>query len=244
MDQAAGSQVRIDPVTGAEVGSSPTRARIIETAEREFALHGADGVSLRRLSTLASQNNNYAVQYHFGDKEGLLTAVFEYRLPRIDAMRAELLAKVNAEDDSPTVRALIEVLLRPLAYEAEDPDSRYVTFLVRNRLQVLSAQPWLSAQERPASTLGRDIVTMLRARLEHLPLALRRSRVDVAVFSTLFALAAYEMQAFSFQTPSREPQTGDELPFEVFVTDLFDSAAAALLAPPSDDVRAALGADS
>jgi AcrR family transcriptional regulator len=239
LETTDGRRARIDFVTGAEVGASPTRARLIETAERLFALHGADGVSLRRVSTVAAQHNNYAVQYHFGSKEGLLKAVFAHRLPRIDAMRSRLLAEATAEADALTVRALIEVLLRPLALEAQDPTSHYVTFVVRNRLQVLAEQPWLSAHGAPANEMGRSVFTMLQDRLDHLPAPLRRVRLDVVTFSTLFALASHELQAFSFQTPGGSP-TGHGLSFETFVKDLFDSAAASLLAPSSDEVREAL----
>ena len=62
-----------------------TKEQIVLAAERLFAEHGIDGVSLRQIGVAAGNGNNSAVQYHFGTKDRLVQAVFEYRLPRLRA---------------------------------------------------------------------------------------------------------------------------------------------------------------
>jgi hypothetical protein len=46
--------------------TGPSTKEAIVTAARRFALHGPDGVSLRRTGTEAGCAMNTAVQYHFG----------------------------------------------------------------------------------------------------------------------------------------------------------------------------------
>ena len=48
---------------------------------------GLLGVSLRQIGAAAGNGNNSAVQYHFGTKDRLVQAVFEYRLPRLRERR-------------------------------------------------------------------------------------------------------------------------------------------------------------
>src|SRR2546429_3278612 len=75
-----------------------TKEQLVLTAERLFALHGLDGVSLRQISTEAGNANNSAVQYHFGSKERLIQAIFEYRIPAL-ARRRRLLAMERPADN-------------------------------------------------------------------------------------------------------------------------------------------------
>ncbi|MFI0350296.1 TetR family transcriptional regulator [Actinomadura sp. 9N407] len=104
---------------------------LVPAAERLFAVHGVDGVSLRQVSTEAGQRNVAAAQYHFGDKRGLIQAIFRSRFERIDARRRERLAAVREAGLERDVRALVEVLVRPLAEQAASPGSHYVRFLNR-----------------------------------------------------------------------------------------------------------------
>src|SRR3546814_113664 len=54
---------------------------IVRAAERLFGEDGVSLVSLRQIAIAANQVNNFAVQYHFGDKDGLIQAIFQRRLP-------------------------------------------------------------------------------------------------------------------------------------------------------------------
>jgi AcrR family transcriptional regulator len=98
-----------------------TRASIIEAAESLFAERGIDAVSLVEVGVAAGQRNRSAVQYHFGDKEGLLRAIREKHAPAIERRRASMLDALEAKGQ-PSLRSLVEVLVLPVADKlAEGP---------------------------------------------------------------------------------------------------------------------------
>ena len=106
------------------------RTAIIEVAERLFGRWGLEGVSLRQIAKEGGFRNNVVVQYHFGDKEGLVRAIFHHRLPDLDRRRAELLAEAREQGREKDPRVLMSVLLRPIA-ELVDAERRhnYAAFL-------------------------------------------------------------------------------------------------------------------
>jgi len=88
---------------------------IVAAAERLFARNGIEAVSLRQIRQEAGAANNFAVQYHFQDRNGLIRAVYERRLPELERRRSELLGQAQLEGRHEDVPTLIEVLLRPMA---------------------------------------------------------------------------------------------------------------------------------
>ncbi|MCI0678472.1 MAG: TetR family transcriptional regulator [Actinobacteria bacterium] len=88
-----------------------TRQRIIETAEVLFAQHGYEATSLRQLTDIAGVNIA-AVNYHFGSKEKLLTAVLDRVVQPITDQRLEMLDTLEAEGE-PSVRQLLTAFLQP-----------------------------------------------------------------------------------------------------------------------------------
>ena len=51
------------------------RERLLDTAERLLGEYGIEGVSLRQIAAEAGQGNNSVIQYHFGNKAGLIEAL-------------------------------------------------------------------------------------------------------------------------------------------------------------------------
>lgn len=88
-----------------------TRERIIETAEVLFAKHGYEGTSLRDITEHAGVNIA-AVNYHFGSKEGLLTALLDRVIAPINAERLDLLAKAST-NGTPDLRQVLTAFLLP-----------------------------------------------------------------------------------------------------------------------------------
>lgn len=89
---------------------SATRQALIEAAETLFADRGIDGVSLREIGEAIGSGNFNVVGYHFGSKEALVDALFEYRLPWLDLRRGELLEQAAKGE----LGALMDALWRPL----------------------------------------------------------------------------------------------------------------------------------
>ncbi|MER7990261.1 TetR/AcrR family transcriptional regulator [Streptomyces noursei] len=91
-----------------------TRQRLIKAAERLFAAHGVDAVSVRAINAAAGQGPA-SVHYHFGSKENLVAAVLlgvgaavrDQIAGNVDALAARRAAPTAAE----VVRALTDPYL-------------------------------------------------------------------------------------------------------------------------------------
>src|SRR5262245_66312685 len=104
-----------------------TRERLILAAERLFAERGIGGVSLREIGSAAGQRNNSAAQYHFDTKQGLVDAIYEYRMQSINERRLALIQQIERENRTGDLRALVAALVHPLA-ESLHPGSYYARF--------------------------------------------------------------------------------------------------------------------
>lgn len=100
---------------------SPVPDALIRAAEQLFAARGSDGVSLREIVAASGATNASAVQYHFGDRRGLVKAILAKHEPAIHAYRHELLDAYEAEGGR-DVRALARALVLPLARELDNAD--------------------------------------------------------------------------------------------------------------------------
>jgi len=127
-----------------------TRTSLIEWAERLFAERGINGVSLREIGAAAGQRNTGAARYHFGSKEGLLDAVFRYRMEPINERRMTLLDGLDGEGRGHELRGLAEAILYPLSEVLGDigRPSWYLRFCVHAAFvegtapSNLGRQPW------------------------------------------------------------------------------------------------------
>src|SRR5215212_11765933 len=102
-----------------------TKEQILLAAERLIAEHGVDGVSMRQIGAAVGSGNNSAVLYHFGSKEKLVQAIFEYRLPRLRERRAQLVAERQPAD----LRGWLECQICAVLEQSELDDSTYVRFV-------------------------------------------------------------------------------------------------------------------
>ena len=123
--------------------SAATRVALIETAERLFAEQGIEAVSLRDVSRAAGQRNHSAAQYHFGDRAGLVAAVYEHRMRDVNERRQAMLATVAADDVRVARRRRSS---SPLAGVVAETDGWYGRFLARTQWDPFASE----VVERPA----------------------------------------------------------------------------------------------
>ncbi len=124
-----------------------TRRRILDAAEHRFAADGIAGATFADILEEAGQRNNSAIQYHFGDRTGLLEAVTERRVEQMAEHREEL---VDALAPDPTVRDLMKVIVDPLASMLGDPggasylriQAELLAHPNRDELPTLLSEPW------------------------------------------------------------------------------------------------------
>jgi AcrR family transcriptional regulator len=202
-----------------------TKEQIVCAAERLFAARGLDGVSLRQIGTAAGNGNNSVVQYHFGSKQQLVQAIFEYRLPQLHERRHLLMAQRRPED----LRTWVECYVLPILEQGERDGSHYLSFIA-----VLQQYAHRDVFERIPEEF-RDMTRMFReqvgALLLHITEPLRTHRITQAMAFSVHAAADRE----------RARANGHRvLPFAVHVSDVLDGLVGFLEAPVSLAASAAL----
>ena len=106
-----------------------TPLAILEAAERLFGQYGIEAVSLRQIRLEACAANNSAITYHFSDRERLVRAIWEHRLPTLDKSRRELLNEIYATGRERDPDAVLRALVMP-NYQLKDSHGvhRYAAF--------------------------------------------------------------------------------------------------------------------
>lgn len=106
------------------------KERLIAAGEKLIGEYGLEGLSLRQVSVEAGLRNHYAVQYHFGDADGLVRAIIASRSPELEERRKDILAQCETEDRLST-RDLLETFFRPLIESVgEDGIPHFARFTV------------------------------------------------------------------------------------------------------------------
>lgn len=202
-----------------------TKEQIVRVAERLLGEYGLDGVSLRQIGAAAGNGNNSAVQYHFGSKDQLIQAIFEYRLPHLHARRKLLIAERRPDD----LRSWVECYARPILEQAEQEGSHYLTFVAM--LQHHGRRDVFERLPEEYQELARAFRERVGALLPHIVEPLRAHRITQAMTLSVRAASDREQARASGRAV---------LPFAVFVSDLIDGLTGFLEAPVSSAALAAL----
>lgn len=123
------------PHDAEDTGEAATKAAVFNAAERLFALHGFQNVSVRDITSEAGVNLA-SVNYHFGSKDALLFEIFRRRTAELNRERARMLHEASDKHQGkPPVRAILEALFAPpLRWAAPSLDRRIsVQFIIRAR---------------------------------------------------------------------------------------------------------------
>jgi AcrR family transcriptional regulator len=97
-----------------------TKDRILAAAEELFARTGVARTSLRAITALA-RVNLAAVNYHFGSKDGLVEEVYRRRLEPLNRLRLANLDRLEKRRGKPSLEAILEAFMTPVATLARDP---------------------------------------------------------------------------------------------------------------------------
>jgi AcrR family transcriptional regulator len=208
--------------TADAVATSPSARRLVVAAERLFALHGIDGVSLRQIAAEAGSANNSAVHYHFGSKKGLITAIFRHRLPQLINERRLLAARCDPGD----LRSRFEAHYLPVLVLAESSDNNYVSFVEQLQRQEVAFGPYLTDLPEEGRRSNDEFRRDLQDLLGHLDETLRELRIAEAQALFLHAAADRERAVAS---------RADAPSFELFVSSLLDGITGFLSVPASED---------
>ena len=104
--------------------------QILDAAEALFAMHGYDGVTMRKIASTAGVDVALA-NYHFGRKLDVFKRVFERRSEKLNDSRLEALraCQASAGENGPSVEQIIEAFLRPLETAQEASHNGWKNYL-------------------------------------------------------------------------------------------------------------------
>lgn len=210
-----------------------TRSALLEQGALLFARHGVAEVTARQLHEAVGARNESALQYHFGDKQGLVREILQLHLEAIERRRATLVTAIVAEGREGDLRALVHALAAPMAVDLETELGRaHLRLVARVNHPSLAYLPAFRLTEAPAGTA---VVRWLAVALGTLPEPIRRERL-VALREQLIALLGLRAQLLD------EPAGQSIASTELFVANLLDLVVAGLEVQPSPEALAAAAA--
>lgn len=164
-----------------------TRIMLMQVAERLFATRGIQAVTLREIQEAAGQSNTSVIRYHFGSRDNLIRALIAYRQAELGPVRRELLAHIRQEGQEADPRAIVWLVVRPLADSVRAAEM-YVPFLAR-----LSENPRARAELWPEHVVDdwtqEELEVLVEDALQDFPPAVRRGRVFQLYIGVINVLA-------------------------------------------------------
>lgn len=219
----ASSRAKLRPST------EETRIRIMEAAERLFGEQGIESVSLRTISAAAKQRNNFSVQYHFGNRLGLLRAIFEYREAQLDAMREKLVTEGRKRGQLGDIRFLLRACYYPeFRHSIHDNGLPYI----RLHFQYLSnlrsrgvAHP--VDYDSPSTVYLREVMSCMKRRLHFLTEQQFAMRLEAVGSMFLGAIMQHAARP-------QEPALHSAVHYPSLFETLLEMMAVAITVPPWD----------
>lgn len=166
------------------------REKLILAAERLFAKGGFESVSLREIAAAADQRNHHAVQYHFGSRDGLVAAIFRYRMAQMEETRGVMLGAAEKAGTAGDARTLMDIIFLPqLTLPGQHGNHSYANFLCHYLLRNDGVGFGDFGATLPPN-IARAL-SLLRARLGFLTEAIAQRRLVTACFMFVNMLSAY-----------------------------------------------------
>jgi len=219
----------MSPKKKSTLSKEDTRHQLLMAGERLFAKHGIDAVSLRQVNVEAGQKNSSASHYHFGSKEGLIRAIFDYRMERVNKRRHERLDQLDRHQATDHIRSLIGALVYPIVEEMFAEDGQY--YIQCNAQATSHPSNFVSTLGDSEFATGlQRIVVALKDALPDLPDMIVAQRFGLALDQTIHALA---------DQINLMPRSGtiDENTASIFASNLVDMIAGGLAAPMSRETQ-------
>ena len=201
-----------------------TREHLLDVAEQLFGDLGVANVSLRQIRMAAGQGNTAAVQYHFGDRGGVVRAIAERHTPRMLERQGELIAECDGSGRTP-LGPLVDAFVRPAPdYVARGPSERaWIKILAE-----LLADPQLSLDTITERTDDQAVEIGMRLSKE----LGKAMPADVAA-ERIWAVSQFTIQFCASRARVQDdPKAARSLSSDVaFAQNLVDMAYGALTAP-------------
>ncbi|MCC6590082.1 MAG: TetR family transcriptional regulator [Bryobacterales bacterium] len=176
-----------------------SRSRLLNAAEHLFGERGIHATSLRDITAKASVNLA-AVNYHFGSKEGLVSAVLARRADPINQHRNEMLDRILAEagDQSPSIEAVLHAFVDP-AFILFDSNPPFLKFVARLFLEPEANFRHLML--RQFGDVARRFIAVLHTSLPEVPMPDLWVRFSFSVGAMLHTWTSHREAAAVFGLP-------------------------------------------
>lgn len=142
-----------------------TSEKLVAAAERLFAEHGYNGVSVRMIAAAAGVNWSL-LGYYFRGKEGLLSEVYRRHCGDLNSARMRLLQEIRANDRQPELEEILNAFIRPALAVARGEDGQ--TAFIRLRA-ILAAENSALLDKLVAENFDISSTTFVNALRECLP---------------------------------------------------------------------------
>jgi AcrR family transcriptional regulator len=216
-------------VDGQKARSQATQAALMEAAEKLIARDGLHAISIKAIMREAGQKNESALQYHFGNLKGLISAIHKKRSAEIHTRRGELLNELLANGTKPDVSDLCRIMVMPTCQLAQE-DPKFRRYVAGFGHQVALAQNSafdVIRRSGGGGESGARTRELLRQALPHLDDDAFKKRMDLA--------ARLCASSISHQANRKNAFKGKDA--DLFISHLVDALEGLLSAPVSEKTK-------
>ena len=166
----------------------PTKERLISSGEHLFARRGVDGALTRDIVARAGQANDSAIHYHFGSRQGLLAAILDVHIQRMEQVRVPATARLGP---SPRLPKLVHAIVEPVAAELNSPDGRDFLRIIAQLSGRSDGAGETAAEASPlrGTALAQQLTLLDKLCRAQLPPRLARERIALMICMLTAALA-------------------------------------------------------
>lgn len=223
----AGSGVNMSAASTDADAPASTPTQMLDVAERLFATHGVDKVSIREIVRASGQSNLSAAHYHFGSREALIGALMARRIREINIVRHRYLDELESSGRDTSVHAVVSATVSALGDVVRcmpwGPDYVRVAAQV-----ILSTRSQMRPYFDPETMSGQiRCRAMLRRLLPELPAQVFKDRIWILNNETAYGMARW-IHAHGPVTPATSRR------FSALIRNTVDFLAAGLTAPVGD----------
>jgi AcrR family transcriptional regulator len=190
-----------------------------------------DSVSTRQISREAGQKNHSALQYHFGNRDGMIDAILRYRMSAVNQRRQRMLTQAKESGNLDDIRTLIEIMVRPFAEELRHPpsESYYISLISQLFSQQDGERLYFSDADH--FNAMREVTTRLRDKLINQGTHVMSQRLAFLATQMVHSVASWDYQrreGFIVMTPAA---------LERHIVTLIDFLHGGITAPVSEESR-------
>ena len=205
--------------------SAATRRKFIRAAQKLYAERGIDAVSLNEVTASAGQKNRNALQYHFGNKDGLIQAILDSHADRVAQLRQDYMDKIEDEQYAAPEAAARALVLPVDQYISESPEAVYYVKILSQLAATNNSVTNPNASSKLSFRSVPRLAALMNEAMEHLTPEEARQRLFLVVSITFHGIADI-CRAFDGTSVESRRQRDDML-------DQVAGAISALLSAPS-----------